>query len=244
MGDEHKPVFTGLRPRELLKALLSERYGNKLSVLARELGIQDRRTVKEWLERDVHIQPSKMQGIIECALRKRVEVTRFCDGPPLWNVKDSIDEIGKREPGPLPDQLPEFPNAPYPFLGYTLNSRFGAAPSSITLNPMIMRWLFFHGCDTVVFKTVLSHERWPHETANNIFYGSLDGKFLDATFENSKLRVQIPSQGLHASRCGLLKRYGIYSPPPAVWVAAFKTAKDYATKGQLLILSVSGTAKR
>src|SRR5260370_8258672 len=57
--------------------------------------------------------------------------------------------------------------------------------------------------------------------------------------EPAKVEVQSPSESLLASN-GLLKRHGLFSPHPSVWLADFERAKHYARDGQILALSIGG----
>ncbi|HYP01001.1 MAG TPA: hypothetical protein VER76_12480 [Pyrinomonadaceae bacterium] len=214
--------------------------------LASKIGVTER-ALRTWLrktEDGLHrVHQGNIEQIIKAARDLGIEPELFAQAPQLWNTKASFEENLQFDPG-MPVSLgAPLRNHSIPFLGYTLNSRFGASASVITSTPQRVRFLAHAGGDVLTYKTVRSSNFRSH-LPPNILFCSDSVPVLDP--ENRSLpRVVVgDNPEVYKAAYGAMNRFGMPSPSPEVWQTEFRAAKSYMKEGQLLILSVVGTAKR
>jgi dihydroorotate dehydrogenase (NAD+) catalytic subunit len=149
-----------------------------------------------------------------------------------WNHANGPDFAG---PWPA---IPETPLKD--FFGFKVHSRFGV-PASILLNS---RWIETYarlGFDLLTYKTVRSVARLCHAPPNWLF---LDERSVAATLANpdapAVLAARQPETPQAATAGG---SFGIPSVAPDVWKPDIAAAKAALRAGQVLIVSVVGTAR-
>lgn len=229
-----------------LVALLGEmnrRVGN-VGRLARRLNVNER-TLRTWNSKSEdelhHLHQDSIEQIIRTARDLDIEVETFAPPPTLWNFRASYDENLLQSPGLPPRQSRPFRQHKISFLGYRLNSRFGASASVITSTSARIKFLFGTGVDVVTYKTVRSDVFGSHPPPN-IFFCSHSTPILKP--ESPLPRVDVgDNTDSYRPDFGMMNRFGMPSLPREVWQADFRATKALAKDGQLLILSVVPTAK-
>lgn len=149
-----------------------------------------------------------------------------------WNHANGPDFAG-----PWPS-VPETPAKA--FFGFKVRSRFGV-PASILLNS---RWIETYarlGFDLLTYKTVRSVARLCHAPPNWLF---LDERSVAANLANPDAPVAVatrqPGTPQAATAGG---SFGIPSVAPEVWKPDIAAAKAALGPGQVLIVSIVGTAR-
>jgi dihydroorotate dehydrogenase len=243
MHDDRHPQYIGLRVLDLVQHLLVNVYDGKRKYLAADLDIKEPRTVDKWFEQGVTIQQTHRAAIVKLATDHGIEPTEFCESPRLWHFKDTVEDTYNRTFDTVADHSSLLLDHGVTLWGEQVRSRFGASASTITATPSSINWLARNGADIIVFKTVLTHGRSAIVPAH-IYYADEQSN-VALTPSNitvgMKLRVRMPQNSLSA-RNGMLKRYGLFSPEPQQWIADFRRAANVLLSGQLLVLSLSGTA--
>jgi dihydroorotate dehydrogenase len=214
--------------------------------LATKIGVTER-TVRTWLgktEDELHrLHYDNIELIVSTARDKLgIEPGMFSPPPLLWDFQKSYGENIGLDPGIPPRLSAPFRNHSIPFLGYSLNSRFGASASVITSTSQRIRFLFESHVDVVTYKTVRSDSYKSHPWPN-IFFCAEDAPLLKPEGGMPLVRVGESPENFRPS-FGMMNRFGMPSPPREVWQADFRAAQALAKRGQLLILSVVGTANR
>lgn len=159
---------------------------------------------------------------------------------PTYRVDRSFEwnyEHGPDFNGPWP-AVPETPFKT--FFGMPVRSRFGV-PASVLVNS---RWIGTYarlGFDILTYKTVRSVARLCHAPPNWLF---LDPASVAATIADPEapavLAAAPPADPLAASAGG---SFGIPSIAPELWQPDIAAAKRALGRGQVLIVSVVGTAR-
>jgi dihydroorotate dehydrogenase len=149
-----------------------------------------------------------------------------------WNYANGPDFAG-----PFPP-VPETP--PKDFFGLKVRSRFGV-PASILLNA---RWIETYarlGFDLLTYKTVRSAARLCQPPPNWLF---LDPASVAANLDDPDATVALAAAAPavpHAATAG--GSFGIPSVAPETWQPDIAAAKHALGPGQVLIVSVVGTAR-
>lgn len=212
--------------------------------LAVKIGVTER-SLRDWLrktEDGLHrLHQGNIDQIIKAARDLGIEPELFAPAPQLWNPKASFDENLLFDPG-MPVSLgAPLRNHSVPFLGYTVNSRFGASASVLTSTPQRIRFLANSGSDVITYKTVRSGIFRSHPPPN-IFFCSDTAPVLDPESRSVPSVVVGDNPEVHRAAYGAMNRFGMPSPAPEIWQADFRAAKGCLKEGQVLILSVVGTA--
>ena len=122
------------------------------------------------------------------------------------------------------------------FLGYRVASRFGIA-ASLVLNE---RWFELYGrlgFDLLTYKTIRSRERRAHPPPNWLYLDEKSGLAKpDAAIE---ALGDIPAAPVAATAAGSI---GMPSSAPEVWRRDIRNCRARLRAGQVLIVSVVGTA--
>lgn len=141
--------------------------------------------------------------------------------------------LGPAFSGPFPD-VPATPTKE--FFGYRVASRFGIA-ASLLVNE---RWLEPYsqlGFDLLTYKTVRSHERIAHPVPNWLY---VDESSVSQNATSTIRTIDtVPADALNATAAGSI---GMPSTPPELWRRDIRTCRARLRPGQVLIVSVVGTA--
>jgi dihydroorotate dehydrogenase (NAD+) catalytic subunit len=213
--------------------------------LASKIGVTEK-SLRDWLrktEDSLHrLHQGNIEQIIKAARDLGIEPELFAPAPQLWNTRASFEENLLLDPG-MPVSLgAPLRNHSVPFLGYTVNSRFGASASVLTSTPQRIRFLANSGSDVLTYKTVRSDIFRSH-LPPNIFFCADSTPVLDPEDRNVPRVVVGDNPEVYRAAYGAMNRFGMPSPSPEVWQADYQAAKGFLREGQILILSVVGTAK-
>lgn len=240
-------MYREINIAELL-AEMKKRVGS-VGRLAGLIGVSDK-ALREWLKKsedELHrLHSDNIDSIIKTARSLKIEPELFAPPPLLWDYKKTYKENLLFDPGMPPHFPMPVKNHSFPFLGYPINSRFGASASVITSTSERIRFLAYSGVDVITYKTVRSDSYASHPPPN-LFFCSRSPETMpkmnpDLPFPNWVIVGDDP--GSFDPSCGMMNRYGMPSPPPEIWQADFRAAKRFMKPNQLLILSVVGTASR
>jgi dihydroorotate dehydrogenase (NAD+) catalytic subunit len=199
------------------------------------------KTANTWLKQggELRVHADQRDRILAAAAKLGVAPEIHATDVSLWDLRTSYAQ-NLTHAVPVPPLLP--PERPYPttFLGQQLNSPFGASASVVTCTSGRVRFLG-HTCnDVITYKTVRSREYRGHNTPN-IFCVDRGAESLDPDRPIPPLKVLAPEDC--ADSQGFVNRYGMPSPPPERWQVDFASAKSTLLPGQMLMLSVVGTAE-
>jgi len=154
---------------------------------------------------------------------------------PLYRLDRTFEQNAAAGPN-FAGPYPEVPSTPMKdFLGYGVASRFGIA-ASLALNE---RWFELYsrlGFDLLTYKTIRSRERRAHPPPNWLY---LDELSCSETAIALKTTGDIPAAPLTATAAGSI---GMPSSAPEVWRRDIRNCRARLRAGQVLIVSVVGTA--
>jgi dihydroorotate dehydrogenase len=228
---------------ELLRQL--KRHHGSAERLRIRLGVTER-TIHAWLhksEEDLQrLQADHIEIIKKAAREKNLVPELFEVGPPLWDERLSYEanvEFALSEP----TSLPRFRTHKTDFLGHTLNSPFGASASVLTSTIDRIRYLSRAGCDVITMSTVRSHPCAAHPGLNLQFCDK-SAPLLNPRHNKTPQVVVGGDSRTFRPEFGMVNRFGIPSKPPERWMAEFEAVKRDMLSGQLLILSVTGSARK
>jgi dihydroorotate dehydrogenase (NAD+) catalytic subunit len=235
-----------LKLRELLLEM-RKRTGT-ISRLADKIAVSDR-AVSEWLgksEHELRLRQDHVDKILLVARELGLEPELFAPAPPLWDFGLPYEANLASDIGMPPKLEAPFRKHRTSFLGHSLNSPFGASASVLTCTASRIRFLAHAGSDVTTAKTVRATKHRAHPSPN-ILCCTQEIQMLDPAQRNlPPIMVGNPADGPQfcTPAFGLMNRFGMPCPPPEVWQRDFLTAKESLVPGQLLILSVVGTAER
>ena len=160
---------------------------------------------------------------------------------PVYNFFVGFDEnaAGPWDSTPIPE-IPESPVA-WTLMDIPVRFPIGVPASGLTANSRWIRYFARRGFNVLTYKTVRSSEygahRWPHW----VFIQDVDpwSKFADRHAVKGDLSVW-PKDFTHFSTAN---SFGVPSPHPNVWRAEVEQSLSELSNGQLLIVSVMGTAE-
>lgn len=222
-----------------LKRLLRDLKGvSSYNKFSDELGVSAT-TVKEWFNReDVNVQTDHIKAIATLARSRGIEPLLYDDPPPLWDVSKSFEENQKLAvPEPLGWRMPNEKTETV-FLGHAINSPIGASSTIVTSSASRIAFLASAGVDVVTYKTVRSGFYRAHSQPN-LYFVEADA-VLDPDQPIPRIRVTHVKEG--GQFFGLVNRFGVPSRIAEEWQADVRAALAAHNAGQLMILSIMGTA--
>lgn len=235
-------MYNNIKLASLLAALIE--HQGSVGRLAREMKVAEK-TVRAWSKKTEeemhHLQDASIKILLEAARTMDVEIETVMTSPSMWVMRNSYEENLRMDPGMPPRQPVPFRNHRIQFLGFVLNSPFGASASVITSTASRVRYLTASGCDVITFKTVRSDQLDGHPP-QNIFCCSKDVPLFKPGSIIPNVVVGEESE-VFSPKFGMMNRFGMPSRFPEVWQPEFQAAKAIMKEGQLLILSVVPTAK-
>ncbi len=156
---------------------------------------------------------------------------------PLYDVDKSYDynyEFGPFFTGVYPDLKCE---AKYELLGFKVNSLFGV-PAGPLLNSNWVKTYADLGFDLVTYKTVRTTNKACHQPPNIVF---INPKEYDYDPDKPAYTKKTVTQEDYPN-FSITNSFGVPSKEPDVWQEDLKRLLPKLKKGQLLILSVMGSA--
>lgn len=159
--------------------------------------------------------------------------------PPTYDIGRSFEWNVTHGPlfsGPWPEIAA---GRPKNVLGLTLNSRFGVAASVLTSAKWVGTYARL-GFDLLTYKTVRSLPWRCHDAPNWIFLDEADRRFLADEGEALSATRGAPPDPDGAFAAG---SFGIPSSAPQFWEPDIRAAKATLGPGQVLIVSIVGTAR-
>jgi dihydroorotate dehydrogenase (NAD+) catalytic subunit len=222
---------------------LLEAADGKVSRLAGWLGA-NKKTVEEWLAK-TDDELARVQNRFHDKIREVAEARGLrlptASSIPLWDPAQPY-LVNLERPVPTPLDLPEPPSVLRTMVaGYEVRSPFGSGASVITSNAKRIRYLARSGCDVITYKTVRSNYHQGHGSPNILACPAAE---LDP---DSGVKQQLVVQELSPDfrpKKGMMNRFGMPCLPVEQWQLDFRRAMDAMEPGQLLILSIVGTADR
>ena len=159
---------------------------------------------------------------------------------PLYRLDRTFEQNAAAGPN-FAGPYPEVPSTPMKdFLGYRVASRFGIA-ASLVLNE---RWFELYsrlGFDLLTYKTIRSRERRAHPPPNWLFLD--EPNLAERSCSDAAIALKtigdIPAAPLTATAAGSI---GMPSSAPEVWRRDIRNCRARLRAGQVLIVSVVGTA--
>jgi dihydroorotate dehydrogenase len=156
---------------------------------------------------------------------------------PVYRLDHTFEQNAAEGPafaGPYPD-VPATPMKD--FLGHRVASRIGVA-ASLLVNE---RWFELYsrlGFDLLTYKTIRSRQRLAHPLPNWLY---LEERSVSAASSMGPLQMidGIPSAPFAATAAGSI---GMPSSPPEVWRRDIRRCRARLRPGQIMIVSVVGTA--
>jgi dihydroorotate dehydrogenase len=214
--------------------------------VARAVGVSEK-TISKWLKQPpeffVRLRPDNVAKIQQAALNLGVTTVQVpLVLPRLWHPTDSFQENINRILPPPPAASPRGV-ATSSFLGFPIHSPFGASASVLTSTASLIGWLAQTGADVITFKTVRSESNDGHGTPN-IRYCRKELGVLDPDEKWASPLVVDDAVNEVRPSYGMLNRFGMPSASYEEWKAKFSASAAALTNGQLLILSVVGTADK
>ncbi|MGO9699096.1 MAG: hypothetical protein ACLPX7_07530 [Xanthobacteraceae bacterium] len=159
---------------------------------------------------------------------------------PLYRLDQTFEQNAAAGPnfaGPYPD-VPSTPMKD--FLGYRVASRFGIA-ASLVVNE---RWFELYsrlGFDLLTYKTIRSRERRAHSPPNWLYLD--EPNLAERSCSDAAIALKtvdgIPAAPLTTTAVGSI---GMPSSAPEVWRRDIRNCRARLRAGQVLIVSVVGTA--
>ena len=163
---------------------------------------------------------------------------------PLYNIDKSYDfnyEFGPFFDGVLPEFKP--PKKPVKLLGLKLNSRFGV-PAGPLLNSRWVKTYADLGYDLLTYKTIRTINHPCHKPPNVVFIDEQkDYNFDPKKPAYTKNKDSNNFTDSTYPRISITNSFGVPSKEPDVWQEDIKQLLPQLHPGQLLILSVMGTAQ-
>ncbi len=161
----------------------------------------------------------------------------------LYNIHKSYDfnyEFGPFFKGPYPDDLAQLnqKKSKQEFLGFKLNSLFGI-PAGPLLNANWVKTYARLGFDLLTYKTVLTSNKACHQQPNIVFINPE----MIKDFARDKKAYSTVKKPLY-KQISITNSFGVPSKEPDVWQEDLKRLLPQLQSGQLLILSVMGTARQ
>jgi dihydroorotate dehydrogenase (NAD+) catalytic subunit len=238
-----------MTPSPSLKGIilaLSELLGSAAQ-LARRLDVSDK-IVREWLRKSdaelEKISTANKEKILGLAREKGIDFPPpVHENPHLWDPSKSYDENLERPALQLATPPLSFQHLGTELLGFPLASPFGPSASVLTADSSRIAILAKTGNSVLTYKTVRAHQKHAHASPNILFCDHRASDLDPELPEFPPFAVGIDEAGYQA-RFGMMNRFGMPSLHPESWQADFRRAKSLLDEGQVLILSVVGTAQR
>jgi dihydroorotate dehydrogenase len=220
---------------ELLNVLLGQR---PRSWLCKKLEVSDN-AVKPWFTGG-RIQDDNIAKIETLARTQGIEPALFQKPRRIWDFRQSY-ESNINNPVPQPPSVPPLEKPVTTILDHPVTGVVGAAASVLTSSAQLVGYLANVGCDIIVYKTVRSIPYGPHPKPNAFVCD--ENRLLTPDGPQTPYHV-MPVDDAPLPYKAIINRYGMPSSTPEQWAIDFRAATRNLQPGQLLILSVTGTATR
>jgi len=232
-ADTHTVNYEPERLQQLLQDLKGQRSQHWL---AKKLDVTDR-AVAPWFKGG-RIQDENIALIEALARSEGVEPALYQKARLIWDFRQSY-ENNTNAPVPEPPHVPPLSNVITTILDHPVSGVVGAAASVLTSTAQLVRYLLNVGNDIVVYKTVRSRAYKPHPKPNA--FACDDTRPLTPNDQQTPYHVTSVDDAPQPYKA-LINRYGMPSSTPEQWTIDFQAAARNVKPGQLLILSVTGTA--
>jgi len=218
---------------ELLNAVLGQRPRHWL---AKKLDVSDN-AVKPWFKGG-RIQDENIAKIEALARAQGVEPALYQKPRRIWDFRQSY-EANINNTVPEPPHVPPLATPVTTILDHAVTGVVGAAASVLTSSAHLVRYLANAGVDIVVYKTVRSCPYKPHPKPNAFVCD--ENRLVTPDAPQTPYHVK-PVDDATLPYNAVINRYGMPSSTPEQWAIDFQAAARHLKAGQLLILSVTGTA--
>lgn len=200
------------------------------------------KSVSDWEKGNALPRGDHLEKLLELARDQGIDADHYQRAPVLWDFAKSYkDNMRVIPPLSATSHLARLEKK-FNFLGRQINSPFGASASVLTSTSDRISFLARTGCQVLVYKTVRSSE-YPSHPLPNLLFGVAPVKTVELTKGKMPQSVVVSDEpSLFDPPKGLMNRFGMPCPGPEIWQSDFAAAKASMNSGQLLILSVVGTA--
>jgi dihydroorotate dehydrogenase (NAD+) catalytic subunit len=225
-------------PDRLLELVTTLKGARTNRAFANMLDVTEK-TVGDWLKRG-RISDDNIAKIEQCAGRHGIEPALFQKPRLIWDLRRTYDE-NHDTPLPEPPQINTSSEAISTILGKPVTGIVGASASVLTSHAGLIRYLSALGYDIIVYKTVRSRPYKAHPAPNTFVCD--DSRVLVPDSDVPPFHV-VDIENARRPFFALMNRFGMPSAPPEQWTADFRAASQFVRHGQLLIISVTGTASK
>lgn len=190
---------------------------------------------------EAELEGLRLQLVRLCVTGRLQQYLADADIPyPIYNFFAGFEENGR---GPW-DRVSISVDAPsgtdWQLLGLPIRCPVGVPASGLTQNAEWVEYFARRGFNVLTYKTVRSSERRPHRYPHWVFVQDLD-PWLSAA-DVGAVRGDLKTWPKDLSHFSTANSFGVPSPDPTVWQRDVERAMSRLAAGQLLILSVMGSA--
>ena len=211
------------------------------SALEKRIGVEDRE-VRRWKQGKARPQGDSADKLLRECDERGIGWRNYQKLIPVYDYRNTYD--GNMRSGPQglssshnPCLLPIRTK----FLGFEVNSPIGLSASPLTANAAWIGAFARYGYDTITAKTVRTASKKAHTFPNWVHLPGLSAPVPFGKFPPSVLgELDLPDSIL--ASVSSANSFGMPSADPEVWVADLAHAKSLLSPGQVLVLSVVGTA--
>jgi dihydroorotate dehydrogenase (NAD+) catalytic subunit len=160
-------------------------------------------------------------------------------GKPLWDPSHSFE--WNSEHGPFIDSLPKElpPSIPTPFLSWQLRSPIGVAAGPAINSHFVFAYAKL-GYSIITYKTVRTRSRHAHPAP---VLGRLQTNGKADIHSSEPWVADNRAVKLSPSELSSANSVGIPSVAPEIWMEDIKRSREVIGEGQILVVSVAGTAE-
>lgn len=222
---------------ELLREVVS--YSNQTQ-FARQMGFSERE-VSRWINGRTTPSGHNVALILNECERLGINFKKFRGIRPVYDFQVSYERNVADGPQDVPYTNLRLPKVTSRLLGYELNSPLGIPASVLTLNSKWIEPLVKTGWDVITAKTVRTKPEFPHPMPNWGYLPELQEP-LEPTSVLATVRATTDIPDIDISKLSGGNSFGMPSSSPAEWQEDLRATKNLLSRGQILIVSVVGTA--
>jgi dihydroorotate dehydrogenase (NAD+) catalytic subunit len=210
--------------------------------LGRSLGVTSKE-VSRWVAATSIPQGHNAQKLLDESKRRMVNWKKYAEASPVYDLHLDFDQNAKDGPNNIPPYEGHIPTISTTFLGHKLNSPLGLPASVLTLDSTWISQLARCGYDTLTYKTVRTTRMLAHAAPNVAYLPDLtDPLPLNGQERKTSTRGSSHQPAELLSQTSLANSFGMPSSDPSEWQADVQKAIASLQSGQILIVSVVGTA--
>lgn len=235
--------YSNVKWNLLVQALTKATSKNFVAV---KLNVQPKE-VSRWIFNQKNNAPSipradKRLELIQLAEQLNVPWKNFAELCPSFEFGRSFQSNKLKGPmflSAIPQDLPVIPTR---ILGYDLTSPIGLSASPLTVDSSWISPYAARGYDIITYNTVRSSAMEAHPAPNVLYIENLD-RPLAVSDPQQKLFASLDPPNIDIRNISLAFSHGMPSSGPEEWIDDVRSTLGLLKTGQLLIVSVIGTAR-